>query len=136
MKQVLPTLISHDETGFLKSRFIGENVRLIKCIIQYAKEKNIPGLLLFIDFEKAFDSLQWAFILNALKVFGFGKSLTKWVKTFKCKTESCILNNGWASNFFETQRGVRQGCPLSPYLFILSAEVLATAIRSDGDIKG
>ena len=135
MKQVLPSLINYDQTGFLKGRFIGENVRLIDCIIQYAREKNIPGLLLFIDFEKAFDSLEWSFILNALKFFGFGESLTKWVKTFYCKTESCILNN-WASNIFETQRGVRQGCPLSPYLLILAAEVLASAIRNNGNIKG
>ena len=55
---------------------------------------------------------------------------------FYNKTESCILNNGWASNFFETQRGVRQGCPSSPYLFILPAEVMAKAIRNNTNIKG
>ena len=58
------------------------------------------------------------------------------MKTLYSHSESCILNNGWASNFFEIQRGVRQGCPLSPYLFILSAEVLATAIRKNTNIKG
>ena len=46
------------------------------------------------------------------------------------------MNNGWASNFFSVHRGVRQGCPLSPYLFILSAEILAKAIRKNADIKG
>ena len=103
------------------------------CIIQYATEKNIPGLLLFIDFEKAFDSLEWSFIHDTLS---FGASLINWVKTLYGHTESCILNNGWASNFFDIQRGVRQGCPLSPYLFILLAEVLATAIRKNTNIKG
>ena len=49
IKLVLPNLINHDQTGFLKGRFIGENIRLVDCIIQYAKEKNISGLLLFID---------------------------------------------------------------------------------------
>ena len=63
IKLVLPNLINHDQTGFLKDRFIGENIRLINCIIQYATEKNVPGLLLFIDFEKAFDSVAWSFIL-------------------------------------------------------------------------
>ena len=129
-------LINYDQTGFLKGRFIGENIRLIDSIIQYATEKNIPGLLLFIDFEKAFDSLEWPFIHDTLRSYGFGASLIKWVKTLYSHTESCILNNGWASNFFEIQRGVRQGCPLSPYLFILSAEVLATAIRKNTNIKG
>ena len=60
---VLPNLINHDQTGLLKGRFIGENIRLIDCIIQYASEKNIPGLLLFIDFEKAFDSLEWSLVV-------------------------------------------------------------------------
>ena len=136
IKLVLPSLINHDQTGFLKGRFIGENIRLIDCVIQYATEKNIPGLLLFIDFEKAFDSLEWTFILSTLRSFGFGTSLINWVKTLYSHTESCILNNGWASNFFEIQRGVRQGCPLSPYLFILSVEVLATAIRNNTNVKG
>ena len=68
--------------------------------------------------------------------FGFGPSIVQWFKTFYNNTESCILNNGWASNFFLVHRGVRQGCPLSPYLFILSAEILAKAIRKCADIRG
>ena len=58
IKSVLPRLINNDQTGFMKGRFIGENIRLIDSIVRYAAENNIPGLLLFIDFEKAFDSLE------------------------------------------------------------------------------
>jgi len=81
IKLVLPNVINHDQSGFLKGRFIGENIRLIDCIIQYATEKNILALLLFIDFEKAFDSLEWSFIHDTLSFYGFGASLINWVQT-------------------------------------------------------
>ena len=104
--------------------------------MNYASQKNIPGLLLFIDFEKAFDSLEWYFIERTLLYFGFGASLISWFQTFYKNIESCVLNNGWAIRFFQLQRGVRQGWHLSPYLFILSAEILAKAARSNKNIKG
>ena len=136
LKKVLPDLISCDQTGFMKGRFIGENIRLIDYVIRFTKEKNIPGLLLFLDFEKAFDTIEWPFIINSLQYFGFGPSVVNWVKCLYSNIESCFLNNGWTSNFFKIERGVRQGCPLSPYLFVLSVEVLAKAFKRNSNIRG
>ena len=62
LKKVLPKLVNSDQTGFMKGRFIGENIRLIDGVINSAEVENIPGLLLFLDFEKAFDTVEWAFI--------------------------------------------------------------------------
>ena len=91
---------------------------------------------MFLDFEKAFDTIEWPFIGKTFQYFSFGSSILKWLNLFCCRPESCVLNNGWASHFFEIQRGVRQGCPLSPYPFVLSVEVLAKAIRENKSIKG
>ena len=74
MKKILPKIINNDRTGFLKDRFIGENIRLIDSIINYTNTEQIPGLLLFIDFEKAFDKIEWSFIEKTLKYFNFGTS--------------------------------------------------------------
>ena len=105
--------------------------------MDYTKEQNIPGILLFIDFEKAFDSLDWNFMLKCLNVFGFGPSLIRWIETFCTNISSCVLNNGLCSQYFEVQRGVRQGNPLSPYIFIIAAEILAIAIQTNmDDIQG
>ena len=82
IKKVLPKLISGDQTGFKKGRFIGENIRLIDSIIKYTKAKNIPGLLLFLDSEKAFDTLECSFIHRTLTYFGFGPQLLKWINVF------------------------------------------------------
>ena len=117
IKKTLPSIINSDQTGFLKNRFIGENIRLLNYIISYTEKVEIPGLLLFIDFEKAFDTLEWPFIEKTLKYFNFGGSLISWINLFYTDISSCIQNNGWSSDFFPLTRGVRQGCPLSPYLF-------------------
>ena len=136
MKKVLPNIINPDQSGFLKGRFIGENFRLIDSIINYTDTEDIPGLLIFVDFEKAFDTLEWSFITKTLKHHNFGPSFIEWITTFYSDISSTVLNNGWSAEFFHLSRGVRQGCPLSPYLFILCAEVLSSAIRKEKSIKG
>ena len=115
IKTFLPKLISDDQTGFIKGRCISENKRLLDSVIKFTEGKKIPGLLLFLDFEEAFDTLGWSFINKTLQHFGFGPSLLNWIKLFYCSIESCILNNGWGSNFFKLSRGVRPFVAISIY---------------------
>ena len=136
LKNILGSIIDEDQTGFLQDRFIGENTRLIYDVIFYAQKYNIPGLLLLIDFEKAFDSIEWSFIDNVLNFYNFGPDFIKWINTFYKNIESSCLINGHMSEWFLIQRGCRQGDPISSYIFILCAEVLAILIRNNNNIKG
>ena len=100
-----------------KSTFTSRSTVVLKDINVEINLIVFNNFLLFLDFEKAFDTLEWSFIQKALISFGFGLSIVQWFKTFYNNTESCIMNNGWASNFFSFHRGVRQGCRLSPLPF-------------------
>ena len=89
MRKVIPRIINHDQTGFLKNPFIGENIRLLDSIINYTDTEQIRGLLPFVDFEKAFDIVEWSFIEKTLK-YNFGPSLIAWIKLFYTDISSCI----------------------------------------------
>ena len=136
VKDVLPSIISDSQNGFMKDRFIGENTRLLYDLMHYLEENDKQGLLLLIDFEKAFDSVEWDFLVKALKSFNFGSSVCKWFQLLYKDSKSCVINNGNMSNFFSLERGCRQGDPLSPYLFIIGVELLAIKIKSNPHIKG
>ena len=136
MESFLPRLVHSDQTGFVKDRYIGENVRLISDIMEQTRKNNIPGIFASLDFSKAFDTLEWPCIQHALKLFNFGEGLRRWVAVFYNDIESAALNNGFATNWIKPSTGVRQGCPLSPYLFILTAELMSNKIRQSNEVKG
>ena len=105
-------------------------------MIEYLDIKNLPGLLLNVDFEKAFDSLDWGFMAQVLKAFGFGPDICKWVEVFYSDIKSAVIVNGLVSSWFPVSRGCRQGDPISPYLFVLCVEILAIMVRENKDIQG
>ena len=136
IKTTLTSLISDDQTGFISGRYIGENTRLIYDILHITDELDIPGLLLIVDFEKAFDSISWKFINHTLNFFNFGESIKKWINVFYNDIQSCVIQNGFLSEPFNVKRGCRQGDPLSPYIFLLCAEILSRQFKASNDIKG
>ena len=136
IEKYLPKLIDSDQTGFVKGRYIGQNIRLLSDIMEYLEAKKTSGLLLFIDVEKAFDSLEWDFMNKALSAFNFGPNVKRWITIFYEGVQSAVMYGGFLANYFNISRGVRQGCPLSSLLFILATELLAVKIRQDSDCKG
>ena len=136
LKTILPNIIHENQIAYIAGRFIGEGSLLIDEIIQYVEKCNLPGILLAIDFKKAFDSLNWSFLWKVLKAFGFPNVYINMVKVLYCNIESSVLNNGHSTGYFPICRGVKQGDPLSAYLFILAIEILAIHIRANDGIKG
>ncbi len=136
LQNVLPSIINHDQTGYLKGRYIGENIRLLEDVTYFTENDNLPGIILSIDFEKAFDSLNWHYLAQTLHSYNFGEKFISYVKTLYNNIQSTVVNNGHSAEFFSIQRGVRQGCPLSAYLFLIALEPLACKLRNTKDIKG
>ena len=136
LKALLPKLIHSDQKGFMNGRFIGENTRLVYDVMEYLRINNKSGLLFLIDFEKAFDSVEWPFIAKTLKHFNLGDNFIKWFNVLYEDAESCVINNGVYSEYFKIHRGCRQGDPISPYIFLLVAEILANSIRQNNNING
>ena len=129
-------IISEDQTGFISGRHIGENTKLIYDVVQYTEEKNIPGLLLLIHFEKAFDTISWNFIQKCLQYFNFGNSMIRWIRLFQNNIYSSISQCGNLSNDINIQRGCRQGDPVAAQIFIICAEILSLKIKSNENIRG
>ena len=116
--------------------YVSLSIRLIADTMDFTKTNDIPGIAVFLDFEKAFDSVEWDFIQKCLESFNFGPNLRQWISVFYKDISSCVINNGVASQHFYLERGVRQGCPLSGILFVIAMELLAQSIRRSKDIKG
>ena len=89
-----------------------------------------------IDFEKAFDTVEWNFLFKSLQAYNFGEHFIKWVKLLYSNITSSTINNGFLSPTFKLSRGIRQGCPLSALLFILVAEIIALKLKTEKKIQG
>ena len=134
--KVIHLIVSKDQTCGVPGRFIGENVAFLRDVVDFCTFSGVPAALLSLDQEKAFDRVDWSFLRSTLYAFGFGQSFIGWVDLFYNNSCSAVNVNGYVSSFFSLSRGVRQGCPLSPILYILVAEVLACNIRAHNSISG
>ena len=88
LKKVISNLVSSDQTAYVPDRYIGEFVRLTSDLLEYTTIHNLPGYMVTIDIEKAFDSVDHTFLLCALRKFGFGNNFIKWVKIILNRQES------------------------------------------------
>lgn len=130
LKKVLDSIIDETQSGFMSKRHITNNIRLVIDILDYSEILDDNGFILFLDFYKAFDTVEHQFILQSLNKFGFGNYFSSAIKTLYKNSNSSIKLPGGTSPRFHLSRGIRQGCPASPYLFLIVAQLMAYHIKA------
>ena len=136
LETVIPNIIDPDQTGFIPGRQSFYNMRRLFNILYSSHSTRQPEVLLSLDAEKAFDRVEWNYLFMVLDGFGFGTSLISWIKILYTSPSASVRTNQIRSSPFMLQRGTRQGCCLSPFLFDLAIEPLAVALRIQQDIPG
>ncbi|XP_024011306.1 uncharacterized protein LOC112086570 [Eutrema salsugineum] len=125
LKGMMSRLIDPNQTAFVENRLLMESILLATELVKDYHKVSISGRsALQIDISKAFDSLQWPFILNALKAMQFPPQFIHWIRLCITSASFSVQVNGELAGFCRSERGLRQGCALSPYLFVMSMNVL------------
>lgn len=133
---VIANVVAPNQVCGVPGRLSGEHLRLLKDIVDNADHSNVSAAVLSPDQEKAFDRVDWQFMLRVLESMNFGPSFCSWVHLLYTTLFSCVLVNNHVSELFPVTGGVRQGCPLSPLLYILVVETIGGAIRDCPAIDG
>ena len=137
LRYCLADIIHPDQTCSIPGRSIFDNCHLIRDIVHNVNSNvNDYGILLSTDQEKAFDRVDHSYLLYMLKKYGFNDDFVRWISIMYYDISSAVIVNGHVSSTFPVQRSVRQGCPLSPLLYVMCLEPVLHAIREDPDIIG
>uniref|UniRef100_A0A3B3D2N2 Reverse transcriptase domain-containing protein n=1 Tax=Oryzias melastigma TaxID=30732 RepID=A0A3B3D2N2_ORYME len=129
LKSGITQIISETQSGFIKGRSIHNNLRLVLDLIDYEHLIDTDAFILFLDFYKAFDTIEHNFMFQTLEFFGFGKEFIDIIKTFYKDTNSSVCLPQGTSQRFNVSKGIKQGCPISPLLFIAATEMLSLLIK-------
>lgn len=134
LQPVMTKVVNCDQTGFIRTRLASDNFRRLLHIIHGTSLLSLPAAVLSLDAMKAFDHLEWPYLWAVLKVMALGSSYSRMIKVLYANPTAMVLTGRTCSSLFDIDRGSRQGCPLSAFLFALSLEPLAQTIRIDKGI--
>nr|GEY67829.1 RNA-directed DNA polymerase, eukaryota, reverse transcriptase zinc-binding domain protein [Tanacetum cinerariifolium] len=129
LARVIDTVISMEQSAFIKQRQILDGPLMVNEVIQWCKRKKSKLMVFKVDFEKAFDTISWDFLFQVLNFMGFNETWIRWISGCLHSAAASILINGSPTCEFNIHRGLRQGDPLSAFLFIIAMEGLHVAIE-------
>ncbi|KAI3749677.1 hypothetical protein L2E82_20293 [Cichorium intybus] len=135
IKQVIGTVVSEVQSAYVVGRNILDGPLIVNEVCTWAKNTDRKVLLFKVDFDKAFDSVNWGYLDSMLMQMGFGSKWRSWIRSCLSSSRSAVVVNGCPIDEFNVSKGVRQGDPLSPFLFIVAMEGLHVAMEA-AKIKG
>jgi hypothetical protein len=133
LTKVAESTISKTQIAFIPGRNILEGVVILHEAMHEIRRKKKRGIIMKLDFEKAYDNVQWSFLFEVLERKRFPEKWTQWMKQVVCVGRVGINLNGEPREYFGTHEGLRQGDPLSPLLFNLVVDALATILRKGSE---
>ena len=136
LKRVIGEVISPDQTCGVPGRSIIDNCHLYRNVVDYVDSRNMECAFLSLDQEKAFDRVSHDYMFSLLEAYGFGPYFIGWIKLLYNNAKSKVLVNGFQTESFDIERSVRQGCSLSPLLYVLCIEPFSIALRADPQVIG
>ena len=124
LKSVTSSIVNENQVAYVNNRFIRKSGRLISDVLEIINSLDTEGIIMTLDIEKAFDSINHCFLMSVLKKFGFGNDFRKSIQILMKNPESCVINGSKTTLYFKLEKETRQGDPILAYLFIMAFEVV------------